>query len=321
MDYEKKYKQLHTLISDLYPFMSEYCKEKIEGFFPEIRESEDERIRKALIENFELLNGKQFKNQKWGAHEELLIDDILAWLEKQGEQKPFFEFKAKDWYVSEVDGKIHNMTYNPTDKIEPKFKVGDWLIDDKNVIGVVTRLLDEHYIISFNGREEQVSFAWESRFRKWNISDAKSGDVLYSPCCNLLWIYKDERTCYVGNNLNYNICIPSDTHPATKEQRDTLFAKIKDAGYEWDAENKKLKKINSYCQENCKGFQETGKCFVDGDCKAKIEAEQKTATWSEKDEKMLVDAYVMLDWYKGNNWWTARRIKDWLKALKQRIGG
>ena len=36
MDYKKKYKQLHTLISDLYPFMSEYCKEKVEGFFPEL---------------------------------------------------------------------------------------------------------------------------------------------------------------------------------------------------------------------------------------------------------------------------------------------
>ena len=51
-----------------------------------------------------------------------------------------------------------------------------------------------------------------------------------------------------------------------------------------------------------------------------IGKEQKSA-WSKEDEKMLVDAYVMLDWYKGNNWWTARRIKDWLKSLKQRIGG
>lgn len=29
------------------------------------------------------------------------------------------------------------------------------------------------------------------------------------------------------------------------------------------------KLTNSYCQEHCKGFQETGKCFADGDCKAK----------------------------------------------------
>ena len=41
------------------------------------------------------------------------------------------------------------------------------------------------------------------------------------------------------------------------------------------------KPADSYCQENCKGFQETGKCFADGECKAKREAEQ------EEDEEIL----------------------------------
>ena len=43
------------------------------------------------------------------------------------------------------------------------------------------------------------------------------------------------------------------------------------------------KPTDSYCQENCKGFQETGKCFADGECKAKREAEQKSVTWSEEE--------------------------------------
>ena len=33
-----------------------------------------------------------------------------------------------------------------------------------------------------------------------------------------------------------------DAVPATKEQRDLLFAKMKEAGYEWDADKKELKK-------------------------------------------------------------------------------
>ena len=49
-------------------------------------------------------------------------------------------------------------------------------------------------------------------------------------------------------------------YPATKEQRDTLIKAMADAGYTFDFEKKELKKNNSYCQENCKGFQETGKC-------------------------------------------------------------
>ena len=46
--------------------------------------------------------------------------------------------------------------------------------------------------------------------------------------------------------------------------------------------------------------------------------DEQKSTWSEEDEKMLADACIMLDWYKGNNWWTAQYIKNWLKSLKQR---
>ena len=122
MDYEKKYKQLHTLISDLYPFMSEYCKEKVEGFFPELKEdSEDEKIRKEIINYFECQSkeepSRKDTHNKWIAwlekviipnHSDIassFIEDIknvideapllmqsdkekmIAWLEKQGEQK------------------------------------------------------------------------------------------------------------------------------------------------------------------------------------------------------------------------------------------
>ena len=38
----------------------------------------------------------------------------------------------------------------------------------------------------------------------------------------------------------------SDVIPATKEQRDLLFAKMKEAGYEWDAEKKELRKIKPH---------------------------------------------------------------------------
>ena len=43
-------------------------------------------------------------------------------LKKQDEQKPILDFKASNWYVSKVDGKIHDMTYNPANKVEPNKK-------------------------------------------------------------------------------------------------------------------------------------------------------------------------------------------------------
>lgn len=52
-------------------------------------------------------------------------------IEKNGEQKPVIDFKAKNWYVSKVDGKIHDMTYNPANKIESK--VGEKIEDEIEV--------------------------------------------------------------------------------------------------------------------------------------------------------------------------------------------
>ena len=91
MDYEKRYKQLHTLISDLYPLMSEYCKEKVEGFFPELKESEDEKIRKELLEH--CINRRDGKQICVDANDYRRWAD---WLEKQGKQKPIIEMKSAE---------------------------------------------------------------------------------------------------------------------------------------------------------------------------------------------------------------------------------
>lgn len=70
MDYEKKYKDA-----------LERAKkgECLENIFPELKESKDERIRKALINVFSTHQGYEVF---FGASGE----DILAWLEKQGEE-------------------------------------------------------------------------------------------------------------------------------------------------------------------------------------------------------------------------------------------
>ena len=208
MDYEKAYKSALEKAKNLLANSVAYDRFTIERIFPELKESEDERIRKVLVDFFksykeqgtcgaETFNGistsnilawlekqgekksadkvePKFKVKFAGNEYNVLeikefpggiiyygiedepnhIDYILpenceiisgygvkekgnsyqtksaifseqnpAWLEKQGEQKPVIDFKAKDWYVSKVDGKIHDMTYNPADKVEPRFKV------------------------------------------------------------------------------------------------------------------------------------------------------------------------------------------------------
>ena len=89
----------------------------LESLFPELKEPEDEKIRKYPID---VVNDYC----KGSEH-----DGCIAWLEKQGEQKPVFEIKTpeeslginSDTYNKIVDECIYG-EQKSTDKVEPKFK-------------------------------------------------------------------------------------------------------------------------------------------------------------------------------------------------------
>ncbi len=83
-------------------------------------------------------------------------------------------------------------------------------------------------------------------------------------------------------------CIEVNTvKPATKEQRDTLFAKMEEAGYEWDADRKELKKI-----------------------------EQEPA-WSDADEERFVSCLQRLG--TGNIEQPDTINTMWIKSIKNRV--
>ena len=99
MDYKDKLRLAKEALDS-----GSYDKETIEYIFPELKESEDERIRKHLVNCLKFsLEGaedqdaagcsrqKDIEAYKWG----------LAWLEKQGEQEPvgLFEIKCGNWYM------------------------------------------------------------------------------------------------------------------------------------------------------------------------------------------------------------------------------
>jgi len=208
------------------PFISD-----LQDLFPELCESEDEKTRKRIIA---LVN----------AHGQgMYKDDMLTWLEKQGEQKP-------------------------TDKVEPKFKVGDWCIDNEDgTIFQIVKVLDNTYTYKTNeGKEYSCThYSLENDARLWTIQDAKSGDMLVDKSNGTIGIfqsighhpdggsYNDPSYCFLhcryddgfffedfedGNTMN-----SGDVIPATKEQRDLLSQKMKEAGYIFDFKNKELKKI------------------------------------------------------------------------------
>lgn len=112
MDYEKKYKEAFKWIESIYPKFSHEQQMEAEAFFPELKESEDERIRKDLIEYFKW-NVKQILN-------DFSNKECIAWLEKQGEQKP-------------------------ADKVETKFKVWDSIKTTNEETLTITKIDDKGY--------------------------------------------------------------------------------------------------------------------------------------------------------------------------------
>ena len=246
MDYEKEYKKLKADIEKAYLFaQTDSTKAVLEHILPELAESNDDRIRKALIDYFDEAN-KVDENPLllYGIH----TDKVLAWLEKQGEQKS----------KKEVDN-LHNYLYGeqkPADKIEPKFNVGDRIVDNCGYTWKIGGILNQFYILEgVEGGESRPTIEWvDKTCHLWTLKDAEDGDVLVDGDNNI-GLYRGEKDdfwesyIYLGcNNYLYGPNIGGyhehkNTKPATKEQRDLLFQKMKEEGYKWDAEKKELNEI------------------------------------------------------------------------------
>jgi len=203
----------------------------LENLFPELKESGDERIRKEIYRYFrdlQLSSDREFSPST-------TIDEILAWLEKQGEQKP-------------------------DDKIGPKFNVGDWITNGEYTWKVIDiKPLD--YILQssdVNVAYDSISYV-DEHFHLWTIKDAKDGNVLVNDDDIFIFDGTLEETLFPfaycgiinGDFGIYSRKFPfthnKNIYPATRKQHNLLFQKMHEAGYKWDSDNKELKKIEPSC--------------------------------------------------------------------------
>ena len=103
---------------------------------------------------------------------------------------------------------------------------------------------------------EKIAESCESESYHWTINDAKDGDVLAFDDDDTIVIFKDlynKTTFHSYCHIEDGVFSISELDcpdwwdikfkPATKEQRDFLFQKIKEAGYRWNAEIKTLEKL------------------------------------------------------------------------------
>lgn len=360
-------------------------KEAMVTLIPELKESEDEQHRKWILEY--LYDGlrksdEQFKDQ---------FKCAIEWFEKQGEQKPVNKVKIGEKYrccnsvrytcfqigkVYEVKDSFDaamislcsdffvlvddSVEQKPTNKIEPKFREGDWVVHNKAnfVFKVVSVGSNGYEVVNRENYKKTISFDNDVNYHRWTIQDAKDGDVLCTYECGkpkIVFILEGapKKPYVLGYHCFYNIMYPhfefdsekgclapneEDVKPATKEQRDTLFTKMHEAGYEWDAEKKKLKKIEqeSTWNDKTKDLNKVEEYIlslvpnrpldaVKTDAKNirfLVREEQKPAEWRITDEDMFRSAV----WHIKNSisngkpdTITKSDILDWFITLKERV--
>ena len=249
-------------IKKSWDFLGNDEKEILETLVPELAESEDEKIRKALLEYF----GEECDTATING---IYCYKIYDWLEKQGESD---ETKAKMFLMNKGypidtngifptyeemyniirDGLENQVEQKLADKVESIFNVGEWVTNGSDCTFQIASIENGMYYDTNNCGSDIENI--DKYYYLWTINDAKEGDVLATDKSVFIYakVLYNKPYAYCGvdkfgvfkdNCLKNNWANSVDNiHPATKEQRDTLFAAMKAEGYEWDAEKKELKK-------------------------------------------------------------------------------
>jgi len=301
-----------------------------------------------------------------------LVSDVLTWKDGIGQylDEPRVQELAKK-LCSEYAQKLYTplvlSNSSNTGKDEPKFHEGEWVVYEcgeetatLQIIGIV----EETYEFS---DDSTLSVADEDTLRLWDITkDAKSGDVLYTPkglgvegifivddwkkvedtgrtlCCSIGYRVENDEIVAGGLGAIWWKGVTDPFYPATKEQRDLLFQKMKEAGYEWDAEKKKLKEIEEEVNGEDYGIDslyhaqrilEKTLGSVDGyqsddgilEHKCAISAVKKLyeqkPVWNEEDRKKIIELISMFE-SAGEGcplMFTYRMLKDYIRILKSCI--
>ena len=135
-----------------------------------------------------------------------------------------------------------------------KFEVGNWITDGWNPpVKVSGFSLGFTYYFSEGNITSQGWSVAEDDYHLWTIADAKDGDVL--ALNGKPFIYSSHKYgknyCYIDEcgqlRVNFSLVFEGNyVCPATKQERDLLFSKMREVGYEWDADKKELHKIKSH---------------------------------------------------------------------------
>lgn len=297
----KRYDEALDEAKTIHKAIKQELKPVIEQIFPEVKESEDEQMWKLIkkyahyniselaleadhitreyLESWLEKQGQGEQKIAWSAEDEYLLDETTRHLEELiridkakhcGVDVQFYQ-RDIDWLkslkerVQQKQGKQKSV-----DKVEPKFKAGQWyqctkdffgkgVTFDKNTAYYCTKegcLQDEY------GCHIAIVKDLYDNFKLWTLNEAKDGDVLcargsyYKEYLFMFSSFTEDNV--ISTHFGYDVFHKTfDTKltrlgrkedfmsvtPATKAQRELLFEKMHRAGYKWDTDKKKTIKL------------------------------------------------------------------------------
>ena len=261
----------------------------LDTIIPELRESEDERIMKDVKRAISVALDYSYFDKE-------TANNCLAWLGKQGYTKKDID----DAYLKGICNTKHELEkqgeQESADKYEQKFHVGEWIVWQNKCYKVNDNGCG-YELIEQNGLSTSLEYGTvDKSAHLWTIQDAKDGDVLVHNSIIFIFIGIEngivKGICTELSDTILNFGEPeydNDYCPATKEQRDIIFTKMKEAGWEWNSEKKELKEIDP------KPHGQRKECL---DCQFNYAGECKGSCHMKREEqKVPVVDFKAKDWY------------------------
>lgn len=309
-------------------------KKRLWNIFPELKESEDEEIRKALINVFAM-------HKHYEVFFGVSVEDICAWLEKQGEHKPLY-IRFGDIPKNEKSKVYNGEIEIGTEKgvsVYPAFEDSEGNI----VLGLSlpitkTSLYTQQHLLEYDNR---ACYLVSGDY----VGKGTDGEPLLRNI-KIIREIKDFRVNQSEQKPILDIEIPfgakdSELQEATYYIPKGFYAEINDDKVvikkgekpaEWSEENgRRIQRISDFIWKNRKGdtddiYQQEQDVKWLKSLKDRVGCEANCTTtkeWSEDDEHRVKDAIYFLGTAKKHYAITVEldACIDWLKSLKQRIGG
>ena len=286
--YDKVLEQIKECTPDENGFVTIYPNE----IFLELKESEDERIRKSLLEYLHTLPNHY-------AHNGVCVPEWIALLEKQGEQKSFAKYKVGDTIYYNSFGKlvsfvIANIIEDGTDNPMYEDKDGNSVFQNDIVERKPTNK-------QFTPEQANVLDKHIDKFLEQNHTDNVEPKFK-----NGQWIVWEDK-CYKVN----------DNGAETKELK-----KIEQP-HAWSEEDKtKIKNIIAFLEEPALCCMECNRDIVQENVdwlksiKDRIQPQPKQ-DWSDEDERMYRGLHNLI--YSTPYCDSRKELSDWLKSIKDKV--